>query len=64
MMQSWWAETAEPASVPLRSTNEHRSAEMIDFDELEPYGDYPQGDVAPIEHWQLDDFADITPVGE
>jgi len=35
---------------------------MTETTELEQHGDYPQGDVAPIEHWQLEDFGDIAPL--
>ena len=31
--------------------------ELLDFDET---SEYPQGDVAPIERWALDDFSDIV----
>ena len=34
---------------------------MTDFQLIEDSSEYPQGDVAPIEGWQLDDFADIVP---
>jgi len=33
---------------------------MTDLLDIDETNEYPQGDVAPIERWQLDDFADIV----
>ena len=38
---------------------------MTELQGFEETYEYPQGDVAPIDHWHLDDFADIlVPEGD
>lgn len=37
---------------------------MTELHVIEDASEYPQGDVAPMESWLLEDFSDIVPASE